>query len=88
MQSHLKSYFFCFLAGIVVSFLAAGVPLRAQTVNSLVEGVVEDSSGAVVPGTQLTLTNVDTGIAQTTQSNRLSISPSREIFVKGFQAGI
>ena len=49
--------------------LTTVLPLRAQTVNSLVEGVIQDASGAVVPGAQLSLTNVNTEVAQTTASN-------------------
>src|SRR5439155_7029695 len=36
---------------------------------SLVEGTIEDTSRAVVPSADLTLTNFDTGVVQTTQSN-------------------
>jgi Carboxypeptidase regulatory-like domain/TonB-dependent Receptor Plug Domain/TonB dependent receptor len=42
--------------------------LHAQTDTGGVTGTVTDSTGAVVPGAQLTLTNADTGILQQTQS--------------------
>lgn len=43
--------------------------VRAQNVNSGVQGTVTDTSGAVVPGASVQLTNVQTGVARTTQSN-------------------
>ena len=35
-------------------------PSSAQSVNSSIEGMVEDPSGAVVPGARAILTNVNT----------------------------
>ena len=71
MQYHSNSSFpwvlrlsFVILATITIAFTS-----QAQTVNSLVEGIVQDTSGAVVPGAELALTNVNTGVKQTTQSN-------------------
>ncbi|HEU0048566.1 MAG TPA: carboxypeptidase-like regulatory domain-containing protein, partial [Nitrososphaera sp.] len=51
-----------------ITALALCTPLWAQF-RSSVEGTVSDSSGAVVTGALVTLTNVDTGVAQTSQSN-------------------
>jgi hypothetical protein len=42
---------------------------NAQTQFAAVRGVVEDSSGAVIPGAALTLTNVDQNRSWTTMSN-------------------
>ncbi len=41
----------------------------AQSTTQTVQGLVTDSSGAVIPGATITLTNIDTGVQQTTQSN-------------------
>ena len=35
---------------------------KAQSVNSSIQGTVQDSSGAILPGTQVTLTNTGTGV--------------------------
>ena len=58
---------FRYLIAAIAGF-ALCVPLWAQF-RSSIEGTVTDSSGAVVSGAQVTLTNVDTGIAQNAQSN-------------------
>jgi hypothetical protein len=42
-----------------------GLSLRAQTDTGRVTGIVTDPSGAVVPGTTLTLINTDTGVTLT-----------------------
>src|SRR5437899_4856370 len=41
----------------------------AQSVNSSVLGTVSDSSGAVVPDTDVTLRNLNTGVQQKVQTN-------------------
>jgi hypothetical protein len=60
------------LAALVVllaTLLTMLPPLRGQTVNSMIEGLVTDSTGAVIPGAAVVLTNVDTHVAQTTETN-------------------
>ncbi len=42
---------------------------HAQVDEGAINGTVQDSSGAVVPNAQVTLTNIDQGIVLTTQSN-------------------
>lgn len=54
------------LLGLLLS-LSAGV--QAQGTTSRVTGLVADSSGAVVAGAQVTLTNEGTGIVLTTQTS-------------------
>jgi hypothetical protein len=56
-------------ACVVALLLGMAGALRAQIVNSSVDGVVQDRSGAIVPDAQLTLTNLSTGIERTTLSN-------------------
>lgn len=43
--------------------------LRAQSVNSSIQGTVMDTSGALIPGASVKLTNVGTGVVLTTQSD-------------------
>ena len=43
--------------------------LYAQSTTQTVQGLVVDSSGAVIPGAAVTLTNVATGVQQTVQTN-------------------
>ena len=44
-------------------------PSRAQINRGIVEGVVTDPQGAVVPGVDVTVTNVDTAVAYNTKTN-------------------
>ena len=54
--------------GVLVFLLAAAQTLNAQTVQGVVTGSVFDSSGAILPGATVTLTNEGTNITQTTVS--------------------
>jgi len=49
--------------------LGAGQSLRAQSVNSSVQGAVLDSSGAKVADAEVKLANVSTGVTQRTQTD-------------------
>src|ERR1700738_2225572 len=52
---------------IVLSLVTGGFATAAYAqFSSNVQGVVSDSSGAVVPGVTILLTNTDTKVAQTT----------------------
>ena len=53
----------------LVGLLAlAGSLAFAQTFGEIT-GTITDSSGAVIPGAQVTVTNVDTGATRTVQTN-------------------
>ncbi len=56
-----------FLLAAVAAF-ALSSPLLAQF-RSSIEGTITDSTGAVVSAADVTLTNTETGVTQTTQSN-------------------
>lgn len=50
--------------------LVAGAPiLMGQLNRGAIEGIVTDPAGAIVPGVTVTVTNVDTNVAQKTKTN-------------------
>ena len=53
---------------ILAMFLLA-LPLRAQSFYGSIVGAVTDSTGAVVPGATVTITNIGTNDKHTAQSN-------------------
>ena len=57
--------------GVVLMVLTVCVPVDgvAQTVTGTIQGVVTDSSGAVLPGVSVTTKNIETGAARTVTSN-------------------
>jgi hypothetical protein len=56
------------LFAFAVVLLATGVPAAAQTFGDI-SGEIRDTSGASIPGAQITLTNVDTNATRLAQSN-------------------
>jgi hypothetical protein len=55
-----------FLAGLMaLVFMFLELPLPAQTINGLMTGVVTDSSGAILPGAEVTILNQGTGQVRT-----------------------
>jgi len=62
-------------SGIVLFLVLLGFTpfLSAQTITSSVNGTVTDPNGAVVPGATITLTNVETNVATTTQTNSAGV---------------
>ena len=70
MESHMKSltkslYILRSSLLCVLLVFALTPALQAQIDTGRVEGTVKDPTGAVVPGSKITLTNVDTGVIQT-----------------------
>ena len=58
------------LIGLVVLLGLVTLPLQAQrTSTQTIEGLVTDATGAVIPGATVTMTNVDTGITTTVNTN-------------------
>lgn len=56
----------CAIAAVL--FILSSRPTCADELNARIRGVVTDPSGAVIPGAQLTATNVGTGVSTTTKS--------------------
>src|SRR5215471_16357647 len=51
-------------AGILVSLAIAAAPAAAQVTTAAIEGVVTDSSGAVLAGVNVEISNVDTNLTR------------------------
>src|SRR5262249_62300138 len=47
----------------------AEAPLEAQAVRATILGIVQDTSGAAMPGATVEVRNVDTGVTQTVITN-------------------
>lgn len=58
----------CFAMTLAIAFTGVSVS-SAQVSEANVSGTIYDPSGAVLPGTSLTLVNVATGVERTTQTN-------------------
>src|SRR5262245_52466766 len=61
------------LAAVIALSVCAAAPAIAQQDAATLLGEVTDSSGAVVPGATVTVTNVATGISLTTVTNERGI---------------
>ncbi|MDE3202519.1 MAG: carboxypeptidase regulatory-like domain-containing protein [Acidobacteriota bacterium] len=58
-----------FLLAILVGLLLSSVPVQAQSDNASISGMVTDSTGAVLPGATVTISNEATGGVRTSTSN-------------------
>jgi outer membrane receptor protein involved in Fe transport len=58
----------CF--ALILLAVMASATIKAQTITGSIRGTVTDPSGAVVPGSQVRATNVDTGVVSKTVANR------------------
>src|SRR5437588_10256375 len=86
------------VAKIVFLGISLGVLAWAQAVStSQINGTVQDASGAVLPGAEITATQTDTGAIRTTVSNEtgsyvlpsLPVGPYRlEVSLPGFRTFI
>src|SRR3989442_4437858 len=54
-----------FLSVLWFSLILSGQLVSAQVTTGTISGVVQDTSGAVIPGVSITVKNVDTGTART-----------------------
>jgi hypothetical protein len=64
---------FRLLSATAILLLLSVPCLRAQTGNGIIKGTVLDQARAVVPGAQVTITNSNTGITRTAQSNETGV---------------
>ena len=56
------------LSGVLV-LLALAAPAGAQVSSSVLQGVVTDAQGGVLPGVTVVITNVDTGLTREVSSD-------------------
>ncbi len=91
----IKQWFILF-ALLILPALST-VQLRAQTDTAQIQGTVVDSSGAILPGARITLTNLDTSAILTTtadSSGRFNFSAlvrgryKAEVRAEGFQSEV
>jgi outer membrane receptor protein involved in Fe transport len=68
MLSQIRKNLIVFVAALAL-FTLLGVSVNAQTVTGTVQGVVSDSKGAVIPGAEVTVRNVETGQTRTLKTN-------------------
>src|SRR3990172_11060321 len=54
---------------VSILVLAGGPTLHAQLNRGVIEGIVTDPQGAVVPDVEVTIMAVDTNVSQTTKTN-------------------
>ena len=64
-----------FLGAVLLGVALWASPAPAQSVDTGILGTVSDGSGAVIPGSDITVTSVATGVVQNTVSGRTA--PSR-----------
>src|SRR5277367_1894071 len=70
LKSTHSTLFATVLSALLFLFARSGL---AQTDQGSITGIVHDSSGAVIPDAQVTVTNVDTGLALEAKSNRSGV---------------
>ena len=64
-----KSQFRCLCAALVLLLAAAPFAAAQLADTALIVGTVSDTTGAVIPGVDVTFNHVETGIVSTTQTN-------------------
>src|SRR5665213_1629597 len=65
----MRTKLFQYIAGFAFAGLLSMSPAFAQTVTGSITGVVADSSGAVIPGAQVTALNTGTGVTTEAKTN-------------------
>jgi len=81
-------------AALIICIAAVPVFGQSQAINGTIEGIVKDTSGAVLPGVTVTVTNTDTGAERVLVTNAsgsyraplLPLGPYRIVFeLSGFR---
>src|SRR3954447_5652134 len=61
------------LVAVVFGLSVLGGPATAQETRGSLSGIVSDTSGSIVPGTSLQLTNMETGVTLSTTANEAGL---------------
>jgi len=100
MQPLIRRCVRIFSVTLALSFLILGFALQSATAQenaASLNGVVKDSSGALIPNAGVKLTALDTGVVQVKESNAdglytfVNVPPGRyslEVRVQGFETGV
>src|SRR3981081_523902 len=59
----------CVLASLIIGFAALNISAWGQSPNATINGIVRDSSGAVVPGADVQLINEGTSVKYPAKTN-------------------
>jgi len=59
------------LAGLLLGLLSVVLPATAQSIHGTIIGSVTDTTGAVVPGATIILTDTDKGVVRTTTASAI-----------------
>src|SRR5947199_10294349 len=76
----------CF-SGLIVIW-SGGAALYGQNIRGAIVGNVTDSSGAVIPGAQITVTNQGTGIAVKTTTDAAGTYPVPYLLAGTYQVSV
>src|ERR1019366_987654 len=91
----MRKAFLALISALLLTLSGMNNHLQAQSGNAVVDGVIEDPSGAVVPGCEVKLINISTGGVLTTQSNGAGLyafpsvkagSYTLQIAIQGFKS--
>jgi hypothetical protein len=58
------------IAAVAGCLAFAVAPVAAQSITQAIQGLVTDSTGAVIAGAKVTITNVNTGVTRTVETNQ------------------
>src|SRR5690242_147693 len=77
----------CF-SSLALFWLSAGVALYGQNIRGSIVGNVTDSSGAAIPGAQITVTNQGTGIAVKTTTDSTGTYTVPDLLAGTYQVSV
>jgi hypothetical protein len=76
---------FWLLAVVAAVLLVAPAVVAAQTVTGTIQGTVTDTSGGVLPGVSVTVTNKDTGVQRTVVTNEVGFYTASFVQIGRYQ---